>query len=182
LNFIIINIYFMMFLWTLLVSLCIEYTFLTNPPEAQACMDQDMHVQLRTSTATRPQLAGVFTTKNRVEWCRESGELHLYSHGVQKYSFQLRFRKHPTKGRWQAWGQCTSGRKVKVEMHLDAQEMHWLRIEYPEYRFLHIFAIDADQMDEALGRTTIPEIMVSSDFNLLIRQQMRGRLGPGKRE
>src|SRR6056297_966955 len=77
----------MMFLWTLLVSLCIEYTFLTNPPEAQACMDQDMHVQLRTSTATRPQLAGVFTTKNRVEWCRESGELHLYSHGVQKYSF-----------------------------------------------------------------------------------------------
>src|SRR6056297_90076 len=94
----------------------------------------------------------------------------------------LRFRTHPTKGRWQAWGQCTSGRKVKVEMHLDAQEMHWLRIEYPEYRFLHIFAIDADQMDEALGRTTIPEIMVSSDFNLLIRQQMRGRLCSGKRE
>ncbi len=158
-----------MLLCILLVSLCTEYTFQADPPKTRSCWDQDMHVQLRTSTATPPPLAGVFPTKNRVEWCRESGELHLFSRGVQKYSFQLRFQAQPAKGRWQAWGQCTSGRKVRVELQLKEKEIQWLRIVYPEYRFLHIFAIDANQMDEALGGNDNPEIMVSSDFNMLIR-------------
>ena len=115
----------------------------------QPCLSQDMAVQCRTSTGHR-SLSGVFESLNRLEWCRDRGELHIYSQNVEKYSFILTFDAELGAGRWSGVGHCTSGRKVKVELEQDGAGITWVRIQYPEYRFLHIFASDAKQLEAAL--------------------------------
>lgn len=159
----------MMLLLLFFVSLCSEFERELDKPDPDLCLYQDMNLQLRSSTSAHAPLSKLFKSENRLKWCPQQRELHVYSHGVEKYSFTLRFQAQQPKGRWRGYGQCTSGRKVKVDFKVQGTEINWVRIMYPNYRFLHIFARDADQMKDAVGENAFSEAVVSSNFYRRIR-------------
>ena len=118
--------------------------------DSTSCFHQQMHLQMKTLTSKSSFEQGFFEHENEIKLCLERGELQIFTAGVEKYSFSLSISPGHETGSQRVRGFCSSGRRVEVSFKLQGERLVWLRLMYPDYRFLHIFAIDADKLKEAV--------------------------------
>ncbi|NBB89429.1 MAG: hypothetical protein GVX96_06570 [Bacteroidetes bacterium] len=120
--------------------------FLTEPD----CIIADFSVQMRTPINRPESLNAAFPCNSQIQVCYGNKTLSIYSRGVEKYSFDLYRIRRITPNLFFGIGSCSSGRRAGIKFHISDGTINWLRIEYPEYDFLHIFAGNENAMKNAL--------------------------------
>ena len=117
------------------------------------CITQDFTVQMRTHLDRPDGLKTAFQSKNQIKVCFQSEVLSIFSGDVEKYSFDLPYIRRISGDCVFGMGSCSSGRRAGVRLQIIDGKVNWLRIEYPEYDFLHIFALNENEMENALFYT-----------------------------
>ncbi|GEM_PF-2446356 len=117
--------------------------------ESSPCISEHMSVQLRTSLAAKDYPFQIIHSNNRLQWCRQTGVINVFTRGVQKMSFAVDLARGEDQGYWFGKGRCSSGGLVQVELVMSGARIDWIRVFYPEYRFLHIFAYNTELLRQA---------------------------------
>jgi hypothetical protein len=109
---------------------------------------------MRTHLDRPDALKTAFQSKNQIKICFQGKGLSIFSRGVEKYSFDLSYIRRISRDCIFGMGSCCRGRRAGVRLHITNGKINWLRIEYPEYDFLHIFAVNENEMGNALFYTS----------------------------
>lgn len=114
------------------------------------CIIEDFTLQMRTHLNRPESLETAFPCKTQIKLCYANKTLCIYSRGIEKYSFDLYHFRRISNDLVFGIGSCSSGRRAGIKFHITDGTINWLRIEYSEYDFLHIFAGNENAMDNAL--------------------------------
>jgi hypothetical protein len=120
--------------------------------EPAPCISQPMTIQLQASLLDEAFHSRVIRGDNRLEWCQENRIINIYTRSVEKFSFRVHLEFDPSREYWIGKGTCSSGSQVDIELALSDDRIDWIRIFYPEYRFLYIFAQDEEKLEPFISR------------------------------